>query len=545
MALIKYKKSKVLIIEDRAEMRDQIKAMLEQLGITFIDSAKTGEEAILKLTQKPYDIILADYELGRGKDGQQVLEEARHSKLLKASSAFILVTAAQTVEMVMGALEYSPDGYIAKPLTFEDLKTRLERILKTKQVYSEINDATDRCNIEDALEACNRLIIEQPKFALPTYRIKGRLLMDSHRIHEAEELYETVIEIRKVAWALLGMAKVMYYQSRFDEGINILQKLAKANGKYLEAFDWLAKILEAQGNTIEAQKILQKAVLQSPKAILRQQHLSKMAEANDDWEVAAQAARKAVALGKNSCYKTPQSYLRLAKMLQPVLKEGGVREKRNTSSEVFRTLENLKNEYEKDQDIQIRACLIEGDTYKSLGQDEDAKHATRHALQCYEKLQDTPSPNLALEVGKGAVMNLDSEEAMNFINSPKQQALYDNNTKDYLKEVATKTEQEQTLARIDTFNNKGVELFEKGLFEEAIEMFDQAASNEASSLSVVLNTVQAYITCMQKKGSSEHLISKCTIYFKRLDNIPEDDKRFKRYKKLRDMFDDLSETPQP
>ncbi|MBL4866037.1 MAG: response regulator [Pseudomonadales bacterium] len=539
MAVIKYSTKKVLIIEDQAAMCTQLKSMLENLGIQDINVAKTGEDAIHKLNLQPYDIVLADYELGRGKDGQQVLEEARHTKLLKASSIFILVTASQTVEMVMGALEYHPDGYIAKPMTFEDLKTRLDRILKTKLIYYEINRAIDLNSIDGALEACDQLILDQPKFALPTYRIKGRLLMDAHRMDEAEELYETVIDIRKVAWALLGMAKVMYYQSRYDEGRNILQRLANSNEKYVEAFDWLAKIFEAQGNTKEAQKILQRAVELSPKAILRQQHLSKMAEINDDWNVAVQASRRSVDLGKHSCHKTPKSYLRLANALQPQLLDGGSRSKQNATAEVFRTLEDLKKEYNTDQDVQIRASLLEGNSYKNLGRNDDAKTATAQALKYYEALSEDPSPDLALEVGKGMVKNLDIEEAMNFINDPKQQAMFDNNTNDYLKEVVTKANEEMVLENIDTFNNKGVELFEKDQLQESIDMFEQAASNDAASLSIVLNTVQAYVTFMQKKGPSEHAILKCSKHFTRLEKIPEDDKRHKRFRKLKIMFDEL------
>lgn len=545
MAAINYSTKTVLVIEDQTAMSTQLKTMLENIGFQNISLAKTGEEAIHKLNLQAYDIILADYELGRGKDGQQVLEEARHTKLLKATSVFILVTASQTVEMVMGALEYHPDGYIAKPMSFEDLKTRLDRILKTKLVYSSIDEAIDRNNIEDALHACDQLVINQPKFSLPIYRIKGRLLMDAHRMDEAEELYETVIEIRKVAWALLGMAKVMYYQSRYDEGKNILQKLAKSNEKYLEAFDWLAKILEAQNNTRDAQKVLQRAVELSPKAILRQQHLSKMAEINDDWSIAAQASRQSVALGKNSCHKNPKSYLRLAKALQPQLKDGAAHDKHFASTEVFKTLKDLKKEFDTDPDTQIRAYLLEGHSYRNLGQANEAKNATKHALQCYENIPGNPSPDLALEMGKGMVKNLDLDDAMAFINHPKQQAIFDNNTNEYLNEVAAKANHENVQARIDTFNNKGVELFEKGRFQESIDMFEQAVVNKSASLSIVLNTVQSYITLMQKSGATDHTLSKCAIHLIRLEGINENDQRHNRYKKLKELFNELEKTYDP
>lgn len=513
--------------------------MLEILGMQYIDIATSGEQAIQKLKLQSYDIVLADYELGRGKDGQQVLEEARHTKLLKSAAIFVLVTASQSVEMVMGALEYSPDGYIAKPLTIEDLKTRLDRILKTKLIYHEIDTAIDLNNIDTAIKACDKLIVDRPKFALATFRIKGQLLMNAHRLDEAEELYETVLEIRKVTWALLGMAKVMYYQSRYDEGQNILNRLSTSNEKYVEAFDWLAKIFEAQGETLKAQKALQRAVELSPRAILRQQHLSKMAEINNDWYIATQASRRSVELGKNSCHKTPKSYLRLATSLQPQLKDNAVGNKQNAITEVFKTLSDLKKEFNSNQDVQVRANLLEGDSYKNLGKHEEAKHSTSQALSCYDGLVEDPSPDLALEMGKGMVKNHDLEEAMKFINDPKQQAMFDNNTNEYLKEVVTKANQESVQANIDTFNNKGVELFEKGRLEDAIAMFEQATTHEAASLSIVLNTVQAYVTLMQKSGPTEESVLKCSTHLTRLEKIPVDDSRYQRYQKLKNMFEEL------
>ena len=249
-----YAKKQVLVIEDQAEMRGQLKSMLERLGVEKIDTVNNGEEAIEALRTKSYDIVFSDYELGRGKDGQQVLEEARHAKLISEVASFILVTAAQTVEMVMGALEYHPDGYITKPVTYDDLKARIERVLKTKLIFEPINSAIDVGNPQLALEECRTLIKERPKIALPILRIKARVLMELKKYGDAEGAYNEALSIREVAWAKLGIAKVRYHQGRLEEGIDLLKTLANTKEKYVESQDWLAKIYEAQGDTEKAQK---------------------------------------------------------------------------------------------------------------------------------------------------------------------------------------------------------------------------------------------------------------------------------------------------
>jgi len=180
--LIPYHKMNVLIIEDLAEMRSSMKSMLANIGVQHMESVNNGEDALKKLRDNDYDLVFSDYELGRGKDGQQILEEVRFNELVRPSAVFIMVTAAQTADMVMGALEFAPDGYIAKPVTLDLLKTRLIRIIRTKDIYKDINIALDDKNTEVALNACNRLAMEKPKFALPAYRIKGKILIEQERL---------------------------------------------------------------------------------------------------------------------------------------------------------------------------------------------------------------------------------------------------------------------------------------------------------------------------------------------------------------------------
>ncbi|MEJ2682609.1 MAG: response regulator, partial [Gammaproteobacteria bacterium] len=155
---LRFDDKRILVIEDHAEMRSSMKSMLDRLGGRNVDISINGEEAIECLKKKEYDLVLSDYELGRGKDGQQILEETRHAKLLRAGAAYVMVTAAQTIEMVMGALEYHPDGYVTKPITFDTLNTRLHRIFKHKSYFQHINNAIDNNDIHTALRECERLI---------------------------------------------------------------------------------------------------------------------------------------------------------------------------------------------------------------------------------------------------------------------------------------------------------------------------------------------------------------------------------------------------
>jgi DNA-binding response OmpR family regulator len=80
-----------------------------------------------------YDIILCDYNLGQGKDGQQVLEEARFREFMSPSTIFVMITAENTMDMFMGVLEYSPDDYLIKPFTKEALGKKLRDLIRKKE----------------------------------------------------------------------------------------------------------------------------------------------------------------------------------------------------------------------------------------------------------------------------------------------------------------------------------------------------------------------------------------------------------------------------
>ena len=66
-----------LVVDDFIGIRQLLRESLRNLGAKNIDQASSGGEAIALLARIRYDVVLCDYNLGEGKNGQQVLEEAR------------------------------------------------------------------------------------------------------------------------------------------------------------------------------------------------------------------------------------------------------------------------------------------------------------------------------------------------------------------------------------------------------------------------------------------------------------------------------------
>ena len=108
---------RILAVDDLVESRSAMKKMLVILGASKVDVAMDGDEATEYILNNDYDLVISDYNLGRGRDGQQILEEARFIRRFKATTTLVMLTGDTALDMVMGAIPYEPDHYVTKPFT--------------------------------------------------------------------------------------------------------------------------------------------------------------------------------------------------------------------------------------------------------------------------------------------------------------------------------------------------------------------------------------------------------------------------------------------
>ena len=84
-----------LVIDDFQGMRTVLRDILRSMGVNpkLIATAANGNEAITLLAQTRFDGVLCDFNLGHGKNGQQILEEAKYRNLVGPSCAWVMITA--------------------------------------------------------------------------------------------------------------------------------------------------------------------------------------------------------------------------------------------------------------------------------------------------------------------------------------------------------------------------------------------------------------------------------------------------------------------
>lgn len=361
MAQQDFSNKKALLIEDMAEARIMQRKMLTDFGFTSIEIAMKAETAIGLLKNKSFDVILSDYNLGNGKDGQQLLEEVRHSGLIPHTATYLMVTAETSIEMVMGAIEFQPDGYITKPFSQAVLQRRLNKLLETKQRLLKVNEALDIGDYKEAIKAATLAMKKYPSLIGKCERIIGDSLLELKKYDEALSLFNKTVKSRKMPWALFGKAKSYFFMGKLEKAEQHFRQLMLDNRFFVSAYDWLAKTQMAQKKTEDAQATLIEAIGKSPKNILRQMELGRISLLLKDNLVAEMAYRHAVLLAKNSCYNTAQAYLCHLESLARISDEGPLLSRQKDSFN--NTLKKVHDTFFDDPNTKAKTYHYEIDIY--------------------------------------------------------------------------------------------------------------------------------------------------------------------------------------
>jgi two-component system chemotaxis response regulator CheY len=117
---------KVLVVDDQLTMRTLIRSTLQQLGFVDIEDAPDGEEGLKALIQRPFNLVLSDFNMPK-LDGLAFLRAIRSHEPLR-KTAFIMLTGRADAELVQRAIQFGVNNYIAKPFTAQALKGKIEQV---------------------------------------------------------------------------------------------------------------------------------------------------------------------------------------------------------------------------------------------------------------------------------------------------------------------------------------------------------------------------------------------------------------------------------
>jgi tetratricopeptide (TPR) repeat protein len=518
-----------LIVDDFVGVRQLLRESLRNLGARNIDQASSGGEAMNLLGRIRYDVVLCDYNLGEGKNGQQVLEEARQRNLLNPSSVWMMVSAEKSTESVMGAAEHQPDAYLIKPITEGVLLTRLNRVWHKKQVFRPIDQAYSEKDYLRAARLCDEEIARGAEkeggnvHRIELLRMKARLMEKSGQPIKAREAYDEVLAEREYQWARAGLAKIRMANGELEQARQLFQGVIAENRYYIDAYDQLALAYQQMGQLDEACSVLERAARLSPNSVPRQRHFGQVCLKLGNVGMAEKAFRKCIAIGEYSYVKTADAYLGLARVC-------GLK---NEPKEAMLLLAHAQREFPTDE-VRLRAKITEGMVYHETG---DYRHARKAGDELEEMLALSPErPDTATCLEMATLLF-----AVGVKDAPVELLCYviRNNhdsllLQDEVQQIFDKARMgDEGVALIRTSKkeaadlmNQGVLLWKTGKLDEAIVWMRTARATLPNNLRILFNAAQILVSAMQQNGYQIMLADEAIEVLLHVDRIQPGQQRF-------------------
>jgi tetratricopeptide (TPR) repeat protein len=530
-----------LIVDDFVGVRQLLRESLRSLGAKNIDQASSGGEAMGLLARIRYDVVLCDYNLGDGKNGQQVLEEARVRNLVNPSTVWLMVSAEKSVESVMGAAEHQPDAYLIKPITEGVLLTRLNRVWNKKQIFRLIDQAYAEKDYLRAARLCDAAVEAHKAHEIDLLRMKAKLMEKSGEPVKAREVYERVLEQREYQWARAGIAKIRMANGEFEQARQAFQSVIAENRYYIDAYDHLALAYQNLGKLDESCAILERAARLSPNSVPRQRNLGNIALKLGNVQLAEKAFRKCIAIGEYSILKTPDAYLGLARACG----------QKNDPKEALQLLLQAQREFAADHpDIALRSKITEGLVYHESGDYRRARKAGDELEALLDATEDRPDIPTCLELAtllfavgvKDAPVELLCYVIRNNHDNP---LLLDEVQKIFDK--ARLGDEGQDLIRVTKkeatdLMNQGVLLWKTGKLKDAVEWMRQARKKVPNNQRILFNAAQILVSHMQQHGHDTALSDEAYDVLHHVDRLLPGQQRFAQ---LMEQLAQLQPTAEP
>ena len=542
-----YAQKRCLVVDDMPDTRTSLKRILIDYGVVNVETAGHAEEAIELCQRHQFDIVLSDYNLGPGKNGQQLLEELRHQELLKNVSIFVLITAESNIHHVLHALEFVPDDYMSKPVSRESLRPRLDQALLKNEALHTIKEALDQQKPKKAISACLRLININNKYQNDARKIMGSLCINERMFDQAEAIFNSIPESRRPIWANLGIARIMYGRNQFGSAERALLKITEEHPYCVEAMDLLAKLYERTYKLQQAQHALSAATKISPNSTPRQRELGRVSLDLGDENLAIQSYRKAIRNGRNSYHESAGDYVNLAQGLNQFALKNTNEDRQKLRTEALEALKVVDRKYSTNPIAAMRSKLVEADIYMLSQHTDKAQECINAALVIQENLRysviEHTSTQLCIDCAK-AFMDAGEYDAGEKI---LQQLSEINDDDEYALKIDTLLREPKTpegIAYAGTLNKQGITFYNDKDYENAIHAFTQVLRALPNHIGLNLNLIQAIISKSKTIELNPEEVRILANSFKRIGNIGEKSVYVERYEYLFVRYQKILESSQ-
>lgn len=136
---------KVLIVDDDSFLLTITEKALKKADYD-VKTANDGDQALLLLSEYAFDVVITDLVMPGEVDGIGILDAA---KAADNQTEVILITGYASVDSAVTAMKKGAADYLQKPVNFEELKIRLEKIRHVKALVKETNDLREAMDVTE------------------------------------------------------------------------------------------------------------------------------------------------------------------------------------------------------------------------------------------------------------------------------------------------------------------------------------------------------------------------------------------------------------
>ena len=120
----------ILLVDDYQTMVRIVRNLLKQIGYENVDDAADGGAALAKMREKQYRLVISDWNM-QPMSGFEFLKQVRADKTL-SQTAFVMITAESSVQLVINAKKAGVDSYLIKPFNAQTLKDKIDEALAAR-----------------------------------------------------------------------------------------------------------------------------------------------------------------------------------------------------------------------------------------------------------------------------------------------------------------------------------------------------------------------------------------------------------------------------
>lgn len=254
---------KALIVDDQRLATTMLKSILQQIGLTHVDTALDHLQALQHCEHNAFDVLLIDYHLEGPLTGTELINLLRRKKLISPYCGIIMISGDHSAEVILTSMSVEPDSFMAKPITTEIVKAKLTATLNECALRTPVYKALINQDRDKAINLCKKQLMH----AGYHHKLEGLLLdllIEDGQWLQAER-YANILKKHHPSPELsLILAKILHHNNQLKAAIHLLECQLQQSPLHIELYDYLASYQEQDKAYYDALNTAQKALKLTP-----------------------------------------------------------------------------------------------------------------------------------------------------------------------------------------------------------------------------------------------------------------------------------------